>query len=127
MQDKRLAKHPDLTKEVEQMDSVAVFGDPKGTIALLTWGSTKGACMEVGEELGLRVVQPTILDPLPVSGLSRALEGAGKIIGVENNATGLLSKLVSCHGIEVDERVLKYDGRPFTVDGLGKRIEEVAK
>ena len=125
MQEKRFAKAPGLVKQVDEMDSVAVFGDRKAPVALLTWGSTKGACMEVGEDLGLRVIQPLVLDPLPVSGLTRALEGVKKTIGVENNATGLLSRLVSCHGIEVDDKILKYDGRPFTADGLRKRVEEM--
>jgi 2-oxoglutarate ferredoxin oxidoreductase subunit alpha len=75
----------------------------------------------------LRVVQPLVLDPLPVSGLAKALKGVKKTIAVENNATGLLAKLVSCHGVKVDERILKYDGRPFTVDGLLDRLKEVAK
>lgn len=127
MHDKRFAKQPGLAREVDAMEAVAVFGDEKAPVALLTWGSTKGACMEVAEDMGLRVVQPLVLEPFPVSGLTRALEGASKVIGVENNATGLLSKLVSCHGIRVDEKILRYDGRPFTVDGLGKRVEEVAK
>jgi 2-oxoglutarate ferredoxin oxidoreductase subunit alpha len=127
MQDKRLAKGPALSKDVDGMDAVAVYGDAKAPVALLTWGSTKGACMEVAQEMGLRVVQPLVLDPLPVSGLEKAFEGAKKTVGVENNATGLLSRLVSCHGIKVDEKILRYDGRPFTVDGLRGRIEEVVK
>jgi len=127
MQEKRLAKGPGLAKEVDGMDAVAVFGDEKAEVALLTWGSTKGACMEVGEEMGLRVIQPLVLEPLPVKALKKAFEGVTKTIGVENNATGLLSKLISYHGIAVNEKVLRYDGRPFTVDGLGKRLREVAK
>ena len=83
--------------------------------------------MEVGEDMGLRVVQPLVLEPLPLSGLKKALKGVKKTICVENNATGLLASLVSCHGIKVDEKILRYDGRPFNVDGLGKRVEEVVK
>jgi len=32
---------------------------------------------------------------------------------VENNASGQLAKLLSAYGIKADEKVLKYDGRPF--------------
>ena len=126
MQDKRLAKGPELAKYVDGMDAVAVYGDKKATVALLTWGSTKGACVEVAEAMGLRVVQPLVLEPFPVKALTRALEGATKVIGVENNATGLLARLAGCYGIRVDRKILKYDGRPFSVDGLKKRLEEVA-
>jgi 2-oxoglutarate ferredoxin oxidoreductase subunit alpha len=127
MQDKRLSKTSGLVGEVDEMEAVAVFGDEKAAVALLTWGSTKGACMEVAEDMGLRAIQPLVLDPLPLKGLNQALDGVKKIIAVENNATGLLSDLVSCHGIKVDEKILRYDGRPFTVEGLAKRVEEVAK
>jgi 2-oxoglutarate ferredoxin oxidoreductase subunit alpha len=128
MQNKRLAKGPILAREVDGMDAVAVFGNKAAPVALLTWGSTKGACAEVAEEMGLRVVQPMVMEPLPLRALTGALEGAEKVIAVENNATGLLARLVSCHGVRVDRKILKYDGRPFSVDGLRKRVEEeVAK
>jgi 2-oxoglutarate ferredoxin oxidoreductase subunit alpha len=125
MQEKRFAKRPGMAGEMDSKDAVAVFGDEAAEVALLTWGSTKGACMEAAEDMGLRVVQPLVLEPLPVATLTKALEGARKVIGVENNVTGLLSQLVSAHGIRVDHRILKYDGRPFSVDGLKKRVEEV--
>jgi 2-oxoglutarate ferredoxin oxidoreductase subunit alpha len=127
MQDKRLAKRPGLVRDVDQMDAVAVYGDRTAPVALLSWGSTKGACMEVAEDMGLRLVQPLVLEPLPVAAISRALEGAAKVIAVENNATGLLASLVSCRGIRVDQRILKYDGRPFSADGLRKQVEEVTE
>jgi 2-oxoglutarate ferredoxin oxidoreductase subunit alpha len=126
MQKKRLAKRKGLAREVDGMDAVAVLGDRRARVALLTWGSTKGACMEVAQDMGLRVVQPLVLEPLPVAALTKALDGADTVLGVENNATGQLSRLVSCHGIRVDRTILKYDGRPFSVDGLRKRLEEVA-
>jgi 2-oxoglutarate ferredoxin oxidoreductase subunit alpha len=125
MQEKRLAKRPGLAGELDGKDAVAVFGDAAAEVALLTWGSTKGACMEAAEDMGLRVVQPLVLEPLPVAALTRALEGAKTVTGVENNATGLLSQLVSAHGVRVDHKILKYDGRPFSVDGLKRRVEEV--
>ena len=83
--------------------------------------------MEVAEDMGLRTVQPLVLEPFPLAALKKALEGVDKVIGVENNATGLLAQLVSCHGIEVDDMILRYDGRPFTADGLRKRVEGVAR
>jgi 2-oxoglutarate ferredoxin oxidoreductase subunit alpha len=47
------------------------------------------------------------------------------LIAVENNVTAQLAGLVKCHGIKVDQTILQYDGRPFSVDGLSKRLEEV--
>ena len=127
MQDKRLGKRKYLKQDVDAMRAVEVYGDPKAATVLLTWGSTKGPCTEIAEDLGLRVVQPIVLEPLPVEQLTQALQGATRVIGVENNATGCLARLVGCHGIKVDRMILKYDGRPFTVDGLRAQVEEAAR
>ena len=125
MQEKRLAKRTALLADIESMDTVKVYGDKNAKTALLTWGSTKGACVEVADSLGLKVIQPTVLEPFPTASMQRALEGVERLIGVENNATAQLAAVARCHGIRVDETVLQYDGRPFSVDGLGKRVEEV--
>jgi 2-oxoglutarate ferredoxin oxidoreductase subunit alpha len=127
MQDKRLAKRTYLAAEVDQLEAVKVYGDPKAPSALLTWGSTKGACLEVADALGLRVVQPLVMEPLPLGQLRRALAGATRIIAVENNATGCLARLVGCHGIAVDRRILKYNGRPFAVEELRRHVEEALR
>jgi 2-oxoglutarate ferredoxin oxidoreductase subunit alpha len=127
MQDKRLKKRSALVKEVEGIEAVKVYGDADSPTAFVTWGSTKGACVEVAEDQGLRVVQPLVLEPFPEDAIRRALDGATRLIGVEVNATGSLASLLSCHGIQVHDKILKHDGRPFTVDGLGKRVEEVLR
>ena len=126
MLDKRLSKRAALLEDLEGMDTVKVYGNAEAETALVTWGSTKGACVEVTDELGLRVIQPTVLEPFPVVSMRKALEGVKKLIGVENNATGQLAGLLRCHDIKVDEMILRYDGRPFSIDGLRKRVEEVA-
>jgi 2-oxoglutarate ferredoxin oxidoreductase subunit alpha len=127
MQEKRLAKRKGLAEEVERMEAVATYGEKASGKALVTWGSTKGACREVGENLGLRVVQPVVMEPFPVAQIRRALEGATRVICVENNATAGLARLLACHGIKVDGTILKYDGRPFAVDDLARRVEEAMK
>jgi 2-oxoglutarate ferredoxin oxidoreductase subunit alpha len=47
------------------------------------------------------------------------------LIAVEENATGQLAALAREHGVSADATVLKYDGRPFTPDELGRRVQEV--
>jgi 2-oxoglutarate ferredoxin oxidoreductase subunit alpha len=125
MQEKRMRKRAGLVEDVDKLEAVKVCGDPRSDTAIITWGSTKGACAEVGEALGLKVVQPLILEPFPASALKQALKGVKKSIGVEVNLTGSLAGLLKCHGIEVHEKILKYDGRHFTVDELMKRVEGV--
>jgi len=125
MQRKRLRKRKALEDELEKYETVNVYGNPDSKTALLCWGSTKGACIEVAEALDLKVVQPLILEPLPVEALKKALSGADKIIDVEVNATGQLAKLVAGHGFCIDDMILRFDGRPFTVDVLLDNVKEV--
>jgi 2-oxoglutarate ferredoxin oxidoreductase subunit alpha len=127
MQDKRMKKRAGLVADVAGPEAVKTYGKADSPTAILTWGSTKGACVEVAEALGLRVVQPLMVEPFPADALKAALKGAKKIIGVEVNVTGFLADLARCHGIQVDEKILKYDGRHFTVDELRGKVEGVMK
>jgi 2-oxoglutarate ferredoxin oxidoreductase subunit alpha len=125
MQRKRLRKRKTLENELKKFDTVNVYGNPESKTALLCWGSTKGACIEVAEVLGLKVIQPLVLEPLPVESLKKALSGTKKIIDVEVNTTGQLAKLIAGHGFCVDDMILRFDSRPFTVDGLLDNVKEV--
>ncbi len=125
MQRKRLRKRKALEDELEKYEAVKVYGNPDSKTALLCWGSTKGACIEVAQALDLKVVQPLILEPFPVEALKKALSGADKIIDVEVNATGQLAKHVAGYGFCIDDMILRFDARPFTVDGLLDNVKEV--
>lgn len=125
MQEKRLRKRKSLEEELEKYEGVNVYGNYDSKTALLCWGSTKGACIEVAEELGLKVVQPMVLEPVPVKALKKALSGVDKIIDVEVNATGQLAKLLAGHGLCIDDMILRFDARPFTVDVLLDNVKEV--
>jgi 2-oxoglutarate/2-oxoacid ferredoxin oxidoreductase subunit alpha len=125
MQRKRLRKGKALDDALEKYETVKVYGNPDSKTVLLCWGSTKGACIEVAEILDLKVVQPLLLEPLPVEPLKKALSGADKIIDVEVNATGQLAKLIASHGLCIDDMILRFDARPFTVDVLLDNVKEV--
>jgi 2-oxoglutarate ferredoxin oxidoreductase subunit alpha len=125
MQKKRLRKRKTLMDELSKHEQVKVYGNMESKTAIICWGSTKGACIEVAEELGLKVVQPLVLEPLPIESFKEALEGVDKIIAVEVNATGQLATLLSGHGICIDDMVLRFDARPFTVDVLLDKVKEV--
>jgi 2-oxoglutarate ferredoxin oxidoreductase subunit alpha len=125
MQQKRHRKRKDLTAELSKHEQVKVYGDMKSKTVILCWGSTKGACIEVAEELGLKVVQPLVLEPLPVEPLRKALDDADKVVAVEVNATGQLAALLSGYGFSIDDKILRFDAHPFTVDGLIDQMKEV--
>jgi len=125
MQQKRLRKKKTMEDELSRHEQVKVYGNLESKTVLLCWGSTKGACVEAAEELGLKVVQPLVLEPLPITPLREVLSDADKIIDVEVNATGQLAKLLSAHGICIDDMILRFDGRPFTLDVLLEKVKEV--
>ena len=127
MQDKRLRKETYLAKELEAYRGVKVYGDKDASTALLCWGSNKGVCIEVAQELGLKVIQPQVLWPFPVNQLRDAVEGVNKLICVENNARGQLASLISPLGFKIDGKILKYDGRPFSLEELTGKVKEALK
>ncbi|MDD1685083.1 MAG: 2-oxoacid:acceptor oxidoreductase subunit alpha [Methanoregula sp.] len=125
MAKKRLRKNEGLAAAMSRYPQVDISGARTATVALLCWGSTAGVCREVAGRLGLRVVRPVVLSPFPKDPLMTALEGAGTIIAVEENATAQLAVLAGQHGIVCAGRVLRYDGRPFTPEDLEMRLREV--
>ncbi len=122
---KRLRKKEELGRAMEQFPQVQVSGRPAGLVAILCWGSTAGVCDEIAQPLGLRVVRPIVLSPFPAESVRKALAGAGMVIAVEENATAQLAILAAQHGIICQEKVLRFDGRPFTPEDLLGKIRGV--
>ncbi|MBN1504611.1 MAG: 2-oxoacid:acceptor oxidoreductase family protein, partial [Candidatus Eisenbacteria bacterium] len=125
MYEKRLRKGTYLAQEMEGYEAVRVHARRDSDTALLCWGSNKGVCVEVGDELGLRVVQPVVLSPFPVRQFESAVRGVRKLVSVENNATGQMASLVKSHGFGVHGCVCKFDGRPFSCEELETELKKL--
>jgi 2-oxoglutarate ferredoxin oxidoreductase subunit alpha len=125
MTKKRLRKWEGLTEEMQGYPGVTISGTPEASTALLCWGSTKGVCNEIASLLGLRVIQLVILSPFPVVKVKNAIAGVTRLIAVEENTTAQLATLAGQYGIVPDERILRYDGRPFSPDDLLVKIKEM--
>ena len=122
MSEKRQKKGQSLAREMEEYETVKVYGQASSNRALLFWGSNKGVCLEAAERLGMRAIQVLALSPFPKRRLIEALQGVEKLLAVECNAAGQLADLAACYGIKVDDRILKYDGRPFSLEDLLKSL-----
>ncbi|MCK9565632.1 MAG: 2-oxoacid:acceptor oxidoreductase subunit alpha [Methanothrix sp.] len=116
--DKRQRKGESLARDLERYETVKIFGDEKSKTALLCWGSNKGVCVEAARKLELRVIQVLVLSPFPEGKLKSALQGVERLLDVECNSTGQLARLAGFYGIKTQDRILKYDGRPFSVEDL---------
>lgn len=125
MQEKRMRKFKEMEKEVESLEAVKVYGNPNSKTAVVCWGSTKGAVKEAAEELGLKVIQPIILQPFPVKQFKDALKGVEKLVLVELGALGQMEQVLNSKGIKVDAKVLKYDMRPFTPEELAVKLKNI--
>jgi len=129
MIDKRFRKQRFIKQYVERLIPLKVYGE--GDVTLITWGSPKGAALEAIEDLkkdgiNARLLQVVFLEPFPVELLRKELKKGRIVILMENNRTGLLNTLLNEHlHVDVKEKLLKYDGRPFYPHEIVKKVKEV--
>ncbi|MBF0484076.1 MAG: 2-oxoacid:acceptor oxidoreductase subunit alpha, partial [Candidatus Omnitrophica bacterium] len=97
-------------------------------LVLLGFGSTYGVMKDVCDamhEKKIGFVHLSQVWPFPNHEIKLLLAGAKKIITVENNAGGQFTKLFKCEtGMMVNGTILKFDGRPFDLDGLMDLVEK---
>jgi 2-oxoglutarate/2-oxoacid ferredoxin oxidoreductase subunit alpha len=122
MQNKRLRKFREMEKEVDKLKAVEICGKRKSKKAIIAWGSTKGPAKEAAEELNIKMIQPIVLEPFPENQMKRALKGVKKIALVETNGLGQMEKVLNSYGIKVDEKILKYNARPFFPEEIEKKL-----
>jgi len=124
MQDKRLRKHKALEEEVKKIESIKIFGNKNSDKAIIVFGSVKGAAIELGKEMNIKVIQPLIFQPFPKEKMREAISGVKKIITIEENATAQLAQFLSGQGVKVDDSILKYTGRPFFIEELREELKK---
>jgi 2-oxoglutarate ferredoxin oxidoreductase subunit alpha len=130
MADKRFKKLDAINKELENYETVKLYGPEEADATILAWGSTKGPireAMKILSEEGITVnyLQIVYLTPFPAGKVQKILQSAKKTIVVENNKTSQLSSLIREHLLTtVDHKILKYDGRPFNPEPLSRSIKE---
>ncbi len=125
MQEKRFRKYQTIEREVAKLPAVQVYGRKNSKIALVSFGISKGASLEAAENLGIKLIQPVILEPFPKRQMNLALRGVKKIFSVEMNTSGQLAKLLTQNGIRVDGKILKYTGRPFFPSEIERKIKKM--
>ena len=124
MQKKRWRKFQKMEKEVERLPAVKVYGKKNSKTALVSWGISKCAAREVAENLGIKLIQPIIVEPFPKKQMAKALKGVKKLISVEMNSSGQLAKVLNSQGFKVEAKILKYSGRPFFVEEIEKKLKK---
>jgi len=124
MVDKRLKKLEEINKDGI---SPELIGSQEYEILIVGWGSTYHIIKEALESLKkphISFLHFKQVYPLP-SKTKDYLKKAKKVIVVENNATSQFSQLLKLYtGIEIEHKILKYNGLPFYVDELIGELEK---
>ena len=123
----RLKKYGEIKKEVKNFEMIKIFGNKNSKNLVIGWGSTKTVILDAIEGLDCKFLQVIYMKPMS-NEIRKEMEKANKIILVENNLTGQLGRLIrEKTGIEIKNRILRYDGRMFKSDELRKEIERVLR
>lgn len=126
MVEKRLKKGELLKEDVEEP---TYFGVSNPDVVLIGWGSTYGAIKEsvkrlMEEDFKVGLLHFSDVYPLPYRQLEKYRDK--RLISVEGNATGQFALLIRREtGIEVGEKILKYNGRPFTPSEIVREVKKI--
>ncbi len=107
-----------------------IYGDlDSADIVFISWGTNKGPILEAQKTLNgshkTAYIHFTYVYPLPEKEIQELFDRCkGKrIILIENNAHGQFGRLLRMlTGITIEEKVLKYDGRPFFPEELVQHV-----
>jgi 2-oxoglutarate ferredoxin oxidoreductase subunit alpha len=124
MVDKRFQKGETLKQDTIEPE---IIGPKNYKKLVIGWGSTYGAITEALARLDDKDIAFAYFRqvfPLPEK-TKKLLEKAEKTYLVENNATGQFGDLIKLNtGIEIDQRILQYNGLPFSTETIIKNLEE---
>ena len=122
MQNKRMKKLEAIREEVIEPE---LTGSENYDILVIGWGSTGGAIKEAIDRLkryDMAFLCFNQIYPLHKK-TEEYIKRAKKVIIIENNLTGQFSKLIKLNtGIEIEDKILKYNGLPFSVEEILKEM-----
>ena len=128
MMAKRMRKTQTYLAELPQQQ---VHGPEEADLTIISWGSTKGPILDAMKWLakeGFQVnfLQITHIQPFPVEQVAEVLSKAKQTLLVENNYTGQMGGVIrEATGIELKERLLKSDGRPFYPEEVYDKVRAI--
>ena len=130
--ERRMAKYSDIIEECKKFQMIKIYGNPDAKNLIIGWGSTKTVILDALDAIDSSIENPKkgnwkflqvlYLSPFP-NEIKKEIEKAKKVILIENNASGQLGNLIRMKtGIKIENRILKYDSKPFLSDELKEDI-----
>jgi 2-oxoglutarate ferredoxin oxidoreductase subunit alpha len=124
MMDKRMGKLARIAKAIPKDQQYTLHGSGDAPLTVVAWGSTKGTILDAirilaGEGKKVDFLQCRLMRPFPAAEVERILRAAKRLVLVEENYSGQLGSLITEQtGVRIEDRVLKFDGRPFSEDEM---------
>jgi 2-oxoglutarate ferredoxin oxidoreductase subunit alpha len=122
----RLKKYEDIKKYTRKnFEMIKMHGNKKSKNLIIGWGSTSGSIKDAIKGLDAKFLQVLYCKPLSLQ-IKKEIQKADNVILVECNVTGQLGRLIrEKTGIKIQNRLLKYNGRPFHTDELNSLIKSI--
>jgi 2-oxoglutarate/2-oxoacid ferredoxin oxidoreductase subunit alpha len=133
MMTKRMRKVELAGQVIPDSKKATLHGSRSAPTTLVGWGSTKGAILDGMEELKANGIETNFLqiryvNPFPSELVQGILSGSSRKIAIENNYTAQMAGLIrESTGIAVDNKVVKFDGRPFSQNEIYEGVRDVVK
>jgi len=127
--DARIKKYNQIKKECNKFEMIKIYNNLHSKNIIISWGSNKTAVLDAIEGLDCKFIHVLYIKPMSDK-IKDEMQKAKKIILIENNSTGQLGRIIrEKTGLKIKEenRILKYDGRPFLSDELRNEIEKRLK
>jgi len=132
--DKSIDRNQQMAKRMQKLATCAaedmaeplLFGPKEADITIVSWGSNKGSIREAMKNFpNVNYLHLSWINPFPAEAVQKILGRARHIIDIEANFSGQMASLIrEKTGIEIKDRLLKYDGRPFFPEEISKAIND---
>ncbi|HRN86589.1 MAG TPA: 2-oxoacid:acceptor oxidoreductase subunit alpha [Candidatus Dojkabacteria bacterium] len=121
--EKRMKKMNLITQSLPEP---TLYGDNDADITFIGWGSVKPVVYDVrnllsqnNNDLKINYLHYDYLFPLKTERLLEILKTTKRPVLIENNYLGQLGNLITSEtGFKFNEKLLKYDGRPFFIEDI---------
>jgi len=128
MMNKRMKK---LETLAENLPQPVLYGKEEAQITLVSWGSTKLACLRAVEILQAEGIEANFLhivyiNPFPKEKVEEVLKKSKEILICEGNYSGQMANLIRAKtGIEIQNKFLKFDGRSIYPEEIVETVRKV--
>ena len=125
--ERRFEKMGKIEEEMQNIETVKILGDKESENVVVFFGSTKCPVLEASKyfDKPAKLVQIVWLEPFDAEKVKKELENK-RVICIEGNHNGQLASLIrEKTGIEIKDKILKYNSMPFDPMELAEKINSL--